>query len=79
VSSSLSKYIRCRNITHFDALSVHFIVIFGFSPIQPRIAFLVDEQIRVIDLLEFQFDRGDKPGGDKGSSFGTYRVILDGI
>jgi hypothetical protein len=71
----ISKYIRWRSVTHLDALSIHFIVLFGFRPIQPGIAFLVDEQIRPIDLLEFQFDRGDELGGDEGGSLSTYTGI----
>ncbi len=70
--SEFAKYIGRRSVTHLNALSVHFIVLFGFRPIQPGIAFLADEQIRPIDLLEFQFDRGDKPSGDEGGSLSTY-------
>lgn len=62
-------------MTHLDALSIHFVVLFGFRPIQPRIAFLVDEQIRPIDLFKFQFDRGDELGGDKRGGFRTYMGI----
>jgi len=70
-SPLVSKYIRWRSVAHLDALSIHFIVLFGFRPIQPRIAFLVDQQIWPIDFLEFQFDRGDELSGDKGGSLGT--------
>jgi len=60
------------SMSHLNALRFHFIVLFGFRPIQSGIAFLADEQIRPIDLLEFQFDRGDELGGDEGGCLSTY-------
>jgi hypothetical protein len=62
-------------VTHLDALGIHFVVLFCFRPIQPGIAFLVDEQIRPVDLLEFQFDGGDESGSDEGGCLGTYTNI----
>ena len=70
--NEFAKYIRRRSVTHLNPLRIHFIILFGFRPIQPGISFLVDEQIRPIDLLEFQFDRGDEPSCDKGGSLSTY-------
>jgi len=70
-----AEYIRRRSVTHLDALSIHFIVLFRTRPIQPGIAFLVNEQIRPIGLLEFQFDRGDELSGDERGSLSTYTGI----
>ena len=41
--------------TYLNALRVHLVVLFWFGPIQPSITFLVDEQIRIVDLFELQF------------------------
>ena len=70
--SEFAEYIRQRSVTHLNALRIHFIVLFRLRPIQPGITLLADEQIRPIDLLEFQFDRLGKPSSDKGGSLSTY-------
>ena len=51
--------------THLNAFRIHLIVLLRFRPVKTSITFLVDKQIRVIDLFEFKFDR-------LGECFGHY-------
>jgi len=51
--------------THLNAFRIHLVVLLRFRPIKTSITFLVDKQIRVINLFEFKFDR-------LGECFGYY-------
>lgn len=61
----LSRRTVCRQRrddrqTHLDTLRVHLIILVGLGPVQSGVPLLADQQIREVDLLEFQLDWFDE-------------------
>ncbi len=54
---------RCKS--YLDTLRIHLVVFVDLRPVKPRIPLLVDEKVRVIYLLEFEFDRLDELRSDQ--------------
>ena len=69
---SVSGRTNIQSETYFNAFRVHLVVLFWFGPVQAGITFLVDEQIRVVDLFELQFDRLHELLGYKFRCLATY-------
>jgi len=54
---------------YLDTFGVHFVVFVGIGPVQPRIPFLANKQVRIIHLLKLQLDRINKLSTHKVGSF----------
>jgi len=46
--------------TNLNTLCIHLVPFFCFRPIQTGISFLRNQEIRVVNLFELQFDGADK-------------------
>lgn len=59
-SRQLSRRTVCYELVHsnahLDSLGVHFVVFVGLCPIQTRVPFLANKQVREVDFLKLQFD-----------------------